>query len=476
MIDKRKELLSIVEKAEREICMVEKMPFRHRFHIMPPVGWLNDPNGLCYFKGWYHVFFQYSPEDAAGGTKFWGHYRSRNMCDWEYLGVPLMPDLEEDRDGVYSGSALVDDGIIEIFYTGNVKEQGNFDYIRAGREANIIYLFSEDGVHFSKKEILLTNKDYPKECSNHVRDPKVWKEKDMYYMVLGARTLEDVGMILLYESKNKKKWTFQKKITTDEKFGYMWECPDVFYMNDLKILMCCPQGVKAERYRYQNIYQAGYFRYKEHLNDFIEWDMGFDFYAPQTFLDQDKKRILIGWAGIPDAPYKNLSTEEGWQHSLTIPRELYVKNHQIYQKPFAALTLCHRKKHTLTRNENMIMTQSFDLQIEYFDEIQTGFSFGEDLVFQCDRNEIKLEFQNNTGAGRTIRRAKSVKINQIRVLYDISLVEIFINDGELVFTTRYYPEQHDYTRIKLFGEFDNAQLWEVGDMFEKAFSNRRSLD
>lgn len=77
-------------------------------HLMPPTGWLNDPNGLCWYKGRYHVFFQYSPFESNGGLKFWGHYSSEDMISWRYEGVPLLPDSIYDCHGVYSGSAIAE--------------------------------------------------------------------------------------------------------------------------------------------------------------------------------------------------------------------------------------------------------------------------------------------------------------------------------------------------------------------------------
>ena len=104
--------------------------WRQKLHLEPPVGWLNDPNGLCRFKGNYHIYFQYAPDDINGGVKkCWGHYRSPDMINWEFTGTVLVPDIPEDRDGVYSGSAIVKDGTLHLFYTGNVKEKGDYDYI-----------------------------------------------------------------------------------------------------------------------------------------------------------------------------------------------------------------------------------------------------------------------------------------------------------------------------------------------------------
>ena len=103
--------------------------YGQRFHIMPPAGWLNDPNGLV----------QYAPFDGNGGVKMWGHATSRDLMNWEYVGAPLLPDEPFDCHGVYSGSALAEDGRIRVLYTGNVKlsdADGTYDYVNTGRRAD----------------------------------------------------------------------------------------------------------------------------------------------------------------------------------------------------------------------------------------------------------------------------------------------------------------------------------------------------
>lgn len=95
--------------------------YGQRFHIMPPAGWLNDPNGLCQAGGVFHAYFQYAPFDVEGGVKVWGHATSRDLMTWDYVGAPLLPDEPFDCHGVYSGSALAEDGRIRVLYTGNVK-------------------------------------------------------------------------------------------------------------------------------------------------------------------------------------------------------------------------------------------------------------------------------------------------------------------------------------------------------------------
>ena len=220
-----KDLMNLTEAAERNA--VSDGRFRQKFHLMPPVGWLNDPNGLCRYGGVYHAFFQYSPFNAEGGVKMWGHCTSEDMVEWKYEGVSMYPDQPFDCHGVYSGAALIEDGVMYLYYTGNVKLDGeNFDYINTGREANTCLVVSRDGKHFGRKEELMRNSDYPSDLTCHVRDPKVWKETGSYYMIQGARTKNDAGTAILFRSEDKRNWTYCGRVETEEPFGYMWECQD----------------------------------------------------------------------------------------------------------------------------------------------------------------------------------------------------------------------------------------------------------
>ena len=160
--------------------------------------------------------------------------------------------------------------------------------------------------------------------SCHIRDPKIYEKDNRYYMVLGARSMDDQGCVLIYEGTDLKDWQYKMCITTNESFGYMWECPDLFDLDHQQFLLTCPQGLPHVGYRYENVYQSGYFPieidFKNQtytLKDFRELDYGFDFYAPQTFEDEQGRRILIGWMGLPDIDYTNPTCERGWQHALT---------------------------------------------------------------------------------------------------------------------------------------------------------------
>ena len=171
-----------------------KGKWRQNLHIEPPEGWMNDPNGLCFFDGFYHVYFQYSPGTPNGeSTRRWGHYVSSDLLSWKYKGIVLDADIPEDKDGVFSGSAVTFGDHVEFFYTGNVMEEGDYDYVLEGRGANVIHVTSSDGSEMSSKKVILRNSDYPSFCSCHVRDPKVSFEDGVYKMVLGARTVDDKG-------------------------------------------------------------------------------------------------------------------------------------------------------------------------------------------------------------------------------------------------------------------------------------------
>lgn len=454
-------------------------PYRLRLHLMPKVGWMNDPNGLCQFQGLYHVFFQYSPMDARGGMKAWGHYVSQDFIHWKREESPFFWDMPFDKDGVYSGSAYIEENQMFLYYTGNVKQEGNHDYVLSGREANTVLVTSKDGLHFSEKQLLMTNKDYPSDYTCHIRDPKVFREKDTFYMVQGGRKKGDKGAVLLFDSKDLLHWSFQKEVTTEENFGYMWECPDYFLLGGQPILSCSPQGLAAETYRYQNIYQSGYFLMKEKLvsgeleedseknlsgkrrknvkvfpEKFFEWDMGFDFYAPQTFEDETGRRILIGWCGIPDAEYDNEPTiAQGWQHALTFPRVLTFQDGKVFQNPVEELKKLRTKSMQIPTGENRKAPQEiFELEIDKEPETECS------VEISCGKEFVKLDFSNQVcrlsvsegaGRGRKERKMQITSLSDIRIFADTSMLEIYINRGEAVFTTRFYfPNEERYITIE----------------------------
>ncbi len=452
-----RDLIRLTENAEK--AARTDVRFRQKLHLQPPVGWLNDPNGLCQFNGVYHAFFQYSPFDAEGGVKMWGHCTSKDMVEWEYQGTALYPDQPFDCHGVYSGSAFIEDGVMYLYYTGNVKleDREDYDYVNTGREANTILVTSTDGRTFGRKQELMKNADYPSDLSLHVRDPKVWKDGELYYMIQGARTKEDTGQALIFRSKDRINWTLHNRVSTKEPFGYMWECPDYFETDGRKILSASVQGLTEGVWEDRNVYQSGYFLVDGdildecRLSEYRLWDYGFDYYAPQSFETEDGRRIQIGWMGMPDCDeYTNPTIKDGWQHCFTFPREVYVENGAVRQRPARELETRERRIRTanLTHSDETFEMEGYEVYDLTVSNIYGNYFravLGEELLLEYRNGRFEMRFASqdkaSVSAGRGLRYVKLERVEDIRILTDVSSAEVFINGGEYVFSTRYYPQK-----------------------------------
>ncbi len=449
MNTKTKNLMQICRLLEANAD--ENLKWRPGFHLSPKTGWMNDPNGLCEYKGEYHIFFQYSPYNTCPGTNFWGHFTTKDFVSYQYHAPALCVDEKFDCHGVYSGSAIVENDKMYLFYTGNVKQCGDgLDYILKGREHNTVIAESEDGFNFTRKQLLMENSDYPEECTCHVRDPKVFKLEGRYYMVLGARRRDDVGEVLVFESIDKYNWKHINTIRTEEKLGFMWECPDLFELDGQWFLSVSPQGVESDGYKYNNVYQSGYFplygdfRTECSLGEFTEIDRGFDFYAPQSFLDEDGRRIMIGWLGLPDLDdyYENPTHEMHWMHMLTCPRKLGRRGDRLMQYPVCELEKL--RGDCIEVNVNGLAeiknADVFDMEINSIGSQEISITLRGDCKISYKNRLLTLEF-GESGMGRKSRTVKLDALDNLRILADTSSVEIFANGGEEVFSSRYYPDE-----------------------------------
>lgn len=459
-----KDLMRLTAQAEAERPAAADRQFRQEIHLMPPTGWINDPNGLCQFGGVFHAYFQYSPFHAAGGVKMWGHCISRDMVRWEYKGAVLYPDQPFDCHGVYSGSAFTEDGVMYVYYTGNVKreDRNDYDYINTGREANTVLVTSRDGQNFSPKQLLMSNADYPSDLTLHVRDPKIWKDRGNYYMIQGARTKKDTGQALLFCSSDKVNWMFYGRIETKEPFGYMWECPDYFEVSGVKLLSASVQGLSGGVWDDRNVYQSGYFLVDgdildDHrgyrLSPYRLWDYGFDFYAPQSFETEDGRRIQIGWMGMPDCEeYTNPTVEKGWQHCFTFPREIFVENGKVLQRPVRELEAIEREiavsgNGKCTDAEPFLLTgyRVYDMCVDHISGNRFRAVLAQELILEYANGRFEMRFLSSdtcsVSAGRGLRYVALERLESVRILVDVSSVEVFLNDGEYVFSTRYYPAE-----------------------------------
>lgn len=325
---KEKEEKALLEKKE----IVNKDYWRQKYHIQGQVGLINDPNGFSQFKGKYHMFYQWNPLGTNHKNKTWAHTVSEDLIHWVEQPTALRPDTWYSKDGVYSGSGIVIDEKLYLFYTGNVKNEEGI------RESYQCFAVSEDGVNFERWEPSIINQ--PEGYTRHIRDPKIWEKDGKYYAVLGIQSEKLEGKVVLYSSENINDWTFLGEIAGANRgplkeFGYMWECPDYFQLKDEKtgeiidVLVASPQGLEPEGDLYNNKYQSGYFLGKlnyekpefEINSKFNELDRGNDFYAPQSMEDNKGRRIMVGWMGIPEEEdFPTVKNE--WIHCLTLPREI----------------------------------------------------------------------------------------------------------------------------------------------------------
>lgn len=436
---------------------IENDPWRLAFHQMPETGWLNDPNGAVQFNGLYHLYHQYVPDDPDGGLVHWAHKTSTDMVHFQEEDLFLSPDKPYNKDGVYSGSAFVKDDEIHFFYTGNVKHPGEHDYTFSGREQNTVHIVSKDGFTVDYEEVVIPHEDYPEGFTDHIRDPKVFEKDGIYYMVLGSRALNHRGKILLYESADLYDWTYKGVFIEGEKeMGYMWECPDFFETDEKDVLIFSPQGLKATSHEFENTHNSGYYLGSVDWekakfipdSDFKELDRGFDFYAPQTFEDESGRRILWGWMGLGDISpeYSNPTVARGWQHAMTLPRELTVEDGKLKQRPLTEYQM-------LRANEN---EQSLSIQDSFEWEAQNQKSFEliitieevkdklsitlkEDTVLSYDNHQFSLS-HGPSGFGRSERTVEIDNLTKIHVIADTSSLEIFLNDGDYVLSSRVYPK------------------------------------
>ena len=455
-LDMQKKVDSQIETYKE---VVASDPYRLHYHLMPPVGLLNDPNGFVFYQGKYHMFYQWNPFKTEHGAKFWGHYVSDDLVHWEEAPYALAPDSWFDKDGCYSGSAIVHDDKMFLFYTGNVKdEEGN-------RESYQCVAVSEDGFTFEKKGPVI---QVPPGYTAHFRDPKVLYRDNQWYMVLGAQTEAEKGEAVLYSSSNLMSWNFKGTLTGSnhnglDDFGYMWECPDLLQVDGKDILLVCPQGIQPKGFEFQNIFQSGYFAGNVNLDkatfehgEFVELDRGFDFYAPQTTMDENGRQLLFGWMGnAEEADVIQPTVKHEWIHTLTIPRELEWKDGLLLQHPVHELKKLRKAeiayKDVLLEVQGKtfehvngsvfeLLVEPTEMKTEYF-SIQIGNSTT--ISFDQTKEILTLEREKFNGKELEQRHYSLAKLHSLHIFKDTSSIELFVNDGEAVFSARIFDQGED---------------------------------
>lgn len=434
--DLKKDLAEYIQNKKSEI----NPRYRLQYHVIPPVGWMNDPNGFSYYKEEYHLFYQFYPYDSVWGPMHWGHVTSPNLVDWTELPTALIPEKEM----CFSGSAVVKDDKLVLMYTG--REITDIDPFFNETQ----YLaFSDDGVNFKKYEGNPVIASAPN-GSPDFRDPKVWKHGEHWYVVIGSKTEDERGLVLLYRSLDLISWDYLTILgESTGPMGYMWECPDFFELNGRFVLLMSPQGLESEGDRFKNTHQTGYiignFNYEtfEFVPevDFQEIDFGHDFYATQT-MEHNGKRILIAWFGMWEVPHPE--DVDGWAGAMTIFRELEMVGDRIIMKPIDEMSILREESVFAGTWSNEV------LEFHKTGEVLLSGDLNEIIEILIEgkegRDQVWIKWDPVTGKvsvnrSGEVRQVEWVPINSRswRLFIDSSSLELFCGEGEVVFSTRAYP-------------------------------------
>ncbi|MFV8801674.1 glycoside hydrolase family 32 protein [Yersinia sp. LJYL362] len=453
--------------------------FYPHYHLAPPAGWMNDPNGLIFFNGQYHAFYQHHPYDENWGPMHWGHATSHDMLSWQHQSIALAPGDLWDKDGCFSGCAVDDNGVLSLIYTGHVWLNGEGDDSDI-REVQCLAT-SQDGIHFDKQGVVLT----PPEGIMHFRDPKVWFEDDCWWMVVGARDERDHGQVLLYRGNSLQQWQFMQVLArADDSMGYMWECPDFFPLGNERILMFSPQGLAAKGYLNRNLFQSGVLRGKwqpgvdfKPSQPFTELDLGHDFYAPQSLLTADGRRVIIGWMDMWQSPMPTKA--DNWSGCLTLPRELSIDcDGNLLIKPVREVEALRQAGEfitsmTLAQEKQLLHEncQSLELQLTWDTTASHAERYGVQLAdAQGTGGKVSVYVDNQANRlvldryypqyGLTGYRSVALPeqgLLSLRIFIDSSSLEVFINDGQACMSSRIYPTEHERC-LSLYAENGQAQL------------------
>lgn len=431
--------------------------WRQSFHLCPPQGLINDPNGLIYWQGAYHVFYQWNPDGCAHSNKHWAHVRSKDLIHWETLPPALAPDSPYDSHGCYSGSAVDLGDAMALIYTGNVRD------VDGGRSSYQCLALSSDGVRFEKQGPVIH--DVPG-YTGHFRDPKVWSHGGTWYAVIGAQRASDLmGTVVLATSTDLYTWRIVGELLEPVELCYMIECPDLFVLDGKTVLIACRQFEAGAAGIAGRADIAGYTIGHLELNGarfahggFVPLDRGFDFYAPQTLLAPDGRRLMIAWMGLP-LQSETPTVPSGWTHCLTMPRELSVEHGRLRQRPLREMALL-RAKALVLPDTTLDAHASLPLPLAPGDAWELDISIdasriaswvlhlfdggAQTLRLVCDGARGTLALVRDCAAAGQFGERTECEIPggvmRLQVFVDRSSAEIFVNDGEEVFTTRCYPD------------------------------------
>ncbi|OAS89250.1 MULTISPECIES: glycoside hydrolase family 32 protein [Metabacillus] len=470
--------------------------YRPQFHFSPEANWMNDPNGMVYYDGEYHLFYQYHPNGTTWGPMHWGHAVSKDLVHWEHLPIALKPD---ENGTIFSGSAVVDWNDTSGFFNGKSGLVAIFTHAdlypesERPRQRQSIAYSQDNGRTWMKYE---GNPVLVDETITDFRDPKVFwhKETNQWVMILASGQ-----SVRLYTSEDLKTWDFASEFGDGHgSHEGVWECPDLFELeidgdqNNKKWVLFLSIGddpTYEEGSRTQ--YFIGDFDGKTFTNihspETILWiDRGRDNYAGVSWSDvpnEDGRRIYVGW--MSNWRYANVTPTKEWRSAMTIPRVLSLKTLEdgvcLVQTPVKELQTIRENPITITNktirpNDNLlsdIKGNAFEIVVEFelggadefgfkvckSDSAETiiGYHVEQKKLF-LDRTKSGDSSFNDSFAGIHDGELvpKDNKIN-LHIFVDWSSVEVFGNDGELVLTDLIFPNENSQD-LELYAKGGNVKI------------------
>jgi len=461
--------------------------WRTTYHATSPVGWMNDPNGFIYYKGKYHLFFQYYPYSAEPGIRYWGHMTSTDCVNWNYEPVALAPDkYYESEAGCWSGTSLVENDKLYIMYTGtdsSLQQQ--------------CLAVTTDGITFEKfaENPVISIFDVGRNHSyNDFRDPKLLKNGDYYYSIVSSRK-NNKPILTLYRSTDLKNWSFVNQILnytgarySISEYNGMYECPDYVVVDGKALIITSALNYPKRNNEFQNINSCGYmvgemnfdtgaFTYNTPLR---ELDGGFDFYGGQTCIAGDGRVILTAWMQNWQRTF--VTQDKGWVGEYILPRELSYKNNRLYQQPIREIYNLRSNSKTYTQisinGERQFAgiegnVLELDITIDLCNASKVGVrlyegtqhstllyydAINERLVFDRSNSGQSIGGQDSNLTTRYLSLSPENNKIKLQIFLDKSTIEVFANDGIGTMTSLCYPDAED-TGITFFS--DGLSLFDI---------------
>ncbi|KKC47205.1 glycoside hydrolase family 32 protein [Paenibacillus sp. D9] len=474
---------------------ISNTAFRPEYHFTPPAGWMNDPNGMVYYRGAYHLFYQHHPRGTTWGPMHWGHAVSKDLIRWEHRPIALAPD---EHGMIFSGSAVVDrydtsgffgggEGLVAIF-----THHDEHPVTGAARQRQSLAYSLDEGATWIK---YAGNPVLSHESHADFRDPKVFRHEGCWIMILASGQT-----VTIYRSVNLIDWTFASE------FGQgigshdgVWECPDLFPLavdgDPQKRVWAMlvsigndPGIVEGSRIQYFMGSFDGFAFTPDEASNTVRWlDHGRDNYAAVTWSgipETDGRTVCIGW--MSNWRYANQTPTEGWRSAMTIPRELALDYSEgdavLVQRPVRELESARQPLLSLLEPEwkeaqsklSGFGLDSFEMVAEFEAEAGAG-EYGISIRMSAEE-ETRVGFSPQSGelfvdrtrsgvgdfhvdfAGRHAMAAKADGGRmKLRILVDRSSVEVFACGGRAVMTELIFPDPESLGLL-LFGSEDRVKL------------------